>query len=457
MRSYKPHMMIIISLFFLSAVGHSADATLKDDAYHYMKNGVDDNLYNEWWYFNGVGNDSQFLVVYLLSDPDNLTSSRKLQALAVVLEDGRQPAIGLRQSRGFGGDRDSPTFDLDQSGFSIQEEPNLKVWGLVEDGISGAPIRWDLIYKPAVSPWFVMPVQSHVGHLKGDGMKWLAYMPSANVTGKLTLGDRTLEINATGYHDHGWGRWALNDPQITWAQVSVPKDGFSLTLGDILGDGRSTFLGIKYAGKTIQFSSKQIKLNYTAFAFDPATARTYPAGYKLEAENGDYRLELMIAAQRSVPLLVDYPLPMPSLLAFQQVSSLQGTLKSKSGEEYRFDETGFSGYTTHRLHPIFGRVNATQAFSDAANITVTATNERTGQEKTEKTASEGWFSIDADYSDYLANSTAPWVADGDRIRLEVSDGARRESSTIVSINMTEDSQEARLDPLLLHAARPVIK
>ncbi len=444
MRSYKPYIItiIIISLLFLSDPGLSADATLKDDAYHFMKNGVDDNLYNEWWYFNGVGDHSQFLVVYLLSDPENLTSSRKLQALAVVLEDSRQPAMGLHQSRGFGGDRDSPTFDLDQSGFSVQDDQDLKVWGTAEDGASGAPISWDLIYRPAVSPWFVIPVQTHVGHLKGDGMKWLAYMPSANVTGKLTLGDRTLEINATGYHDHGWGRWALNDPQITWAQVSVPKDGFSLTVGDILGDGRITSLGIKYAGKTIQFSTKQIKLNYTVFAFDNATSRTYPAGYKLLAENGEYRVELTIAAQKSLPLMIDYPAPMPSLLAFQQVSNMQGTLISKAGEEYRFNETGFSGYTTHRRHPIFGRVNATQDANDVAYIT--ATNERTGQEKTEKTTSEGWFSIDADYSDYLANSSAPWVADGDRIRLEASNGAGVVGSTNVTVNMTENEQEARL-------------
>ena len=139
-------------------------------------------------------------------------------------------------------------------------------------------------------------------------------------------------------------------------------------------------------------------------------------------------------------MITDYPLPMPNYLIYGQVSDFQGTLKSKSGEEYEFEERGFSGYATHKLHPIYGRVEA----ADAANINITATNERTGQEKIELTSSEGWFSFDADYLDYLTNSTAPWVADGDRVRLEISEGSRKGNSTVLLINKAEDQQEANL-------------
>ena len=70
-------MMIVIVAFFLSGMGWAVDASPKDDAYHYMANGVDDQLYNEWWYFDVADNDTQFLVVYLLSDPDNISSAKK--------------------------------------------------------------------------------------------------------------------------------------------------------------------------------------------------------------------------------------------------------------------------------------------------------------------------------------------------------------------------------------------
>jgi hypothetical protein len=157
----------------------------------------------------------------------------------------------------------------------------------VLDETTGEPIAWELVYQPAASPWFSIPVQPHIGHLKGDWMKWLVYMPSANVTGSITVGNRTLNIDGIGYHDHFWDRFALSDPQITWAEASEPGDGFSLTLGEIQGDERNAFMGIKIEGKTIKFSSKQIKLNYTNVVLDNATAVMQPTGYNVSAENGE--------------------------------------------------------------------------------------------------------------------------------------------------------------------------
>jgi len=343
------YAIAILSVLLLSGTGLAADASMKDDAYHYMRNSIDDNLYNEWWYFNAISNNSQFFVFYLLCDPDNLTGSGKLQVLAAVLEDGKPPVIGLRQSRGFGGDRNSPTLDLDQSGFALQDESSLNVWGRASDETSGTPISWNLIYQPAVSPWFAIPVQEKVGHTKGGWMKWLAYMPSANVSGSLTLGESVFKVDGTGYHDHCWGRWALNDPQFAWAQCSIPKEGFSLTLGDILGEQQRSYLGIKFEGRTIIFSGKQVRLNMTRFANDPQTAETYPSRYEVVAENNDFLLNMTANVQKTVPLMIDYPAPAPSYLVFQQVSDLQGVLYSKTGREYQFDAVGFTGYTTPRM------------------------------------------------------------------------------------------------------------
>jgi hypothetical protein len=246
-----------------------------------------------------------------------------------------------------------------------------------------------------------------------------------------------------GYHDHVWGRWVQNDPQFVFVEASVPEDGFSLALGGILGEQQNTLLGIKYKGETIQFSGKQVKLNYAASAFDPETALVYPSSFEVEAKSGDYSLNMLARAQRNVPLLIDYPAPMPGYLVFQQVSDLQGILRSKEGEEYQFDARGFSGCTSHRLHPIYGKVRAADAAS-LSNVTVAAKNLMTGQEKIVLTTSDGWFSIDADYADYLANSTAPWVADGDRVRLETGRDGGGRNSTIISIDLGADKQEANL-------------
>jgi hypothetical protein len=430
------------SLSFLSGQGAAADASLKDDAYHYLHNGIDDQIYNEWWYFNGVSNETQFSISYLLSDPENLTGMRRFQVRAIVLEGGKPAAIGVHQSKGFGGDKNGPNVDIDQSGLSYQDDSNFQIQGTVEDISSGAPIQWDLAYESASSPWFPTPVQSHIGHLKGDWMKWLVYMPSARVTGTLSWENQTKNIEAVGYHDHNWGRWAYNDPQFNWAQVSVPDDSFSLVLGDMIGEQRNTILGIGFAGDVSKFSGKQIKLNSTDFALDSLTSRMYPTAYRASADNGDFELDVNISVIKNVPLLISYPAPLPSYVVFEQVALLNGTLKPEEGEAYRFEELGFTQYTTHRLHPIFGKVNVTDA--ENANITITATNERTGQVKIANAGSEGSFSFDADYADYLANGTAPWVADGDAVRVEARDAVDRQGNSTIMIDMAEDGQEVEV-------------
>ncbi len=432
-------LIIAFSISFLSGQGTAADASLKDDAYHYLHNGIDDQLYNEWWYFNGISNDTQFSISYLLSDPENLTGLRKLQVRTIVLEDGKPAVTGLHQSRGFGGDKNGPNVDIDQSGFSYEDESNFQVRGSVEDISSGAPIQWDLAYESAASPWFATPVQSHVGHTKGDWMKWLVYMPSAHVTGTLSWENQTRNIEAVGYHDHNWGRWAFNDPQWNWVQVSAPDDGFAMALGDAIGEQRNTLLGISYAGDELKFSGRQVTMNYTDFSFDPLTSRTYPVAYEVEADNGDYELEVNISVIRNVPLLISYPAPLPSYVIFEQVALFKGTLRPQEGEVYQFEKMGFAQYTTHRLHPLFGRVNATD--SGNIDITITATNERTGQTKTAEPSSEGWFSFDASYADYLSDSTSPWIADGDSMRIEAKNAAGRQNSSDITIDMAEDGQE----------------
>ncbi len=436
-------MTLAISILFLSCLGAAADASLKDDAYHFLHNGIDDQLYNEWWYFNGVSNDTQFSISYLISDPENLTGMRRFQVRAIVMEDDKPAVIGIHQSKGFGGDKNGPNVDIDQSGLAYEDDYNFHVWGTVEDISAGAPIKWDLAYESASSPWYATPVQSHIGHLKGDWMKWLVYMPSARAKGTLSWNNQTREIDAVGYHDHNWGRWAFNDPQLNWAQVSVPDDGFSLVLGDIIGEQRNTLLGVSLGGEALKFSGRQIGMNYTDFALDPLTSRMYPIAYQASADNGDYELDLNISVVKNMPLIISYPAPQPSYIVFEQVALFNGTLRPEEGEAYRFEKLGFAQYTTHRLHPIFGRINVsrTNAENNYNDITVTATNERTGQVKTGNASLEGSFSFDADYADYLANSAAPWVVDGDTVRVEAKDAAGRQSNSTITVDMAKDRQE----------------
>lgn len=440
--------IICLSAIFLLALSlglpaAAIEVSLSDDAFHYVHNGIDDQLYNEWWYFNGISSDAQFIFCYLISDPENITGLRKIQVLAMLMDD---PAVvAVHQSKGYGGDRNNPSFDIDQSSITALNASTYRIFGSARDLLSGQPVDWDLTYRAIFNPWFATPVQINIGNTDGGWMKWLVYMPSARVTGTITANNQTRKINATGYHDHNWGRWVYNDPQWNWAWVSKPEDGFGLSLGETIGSDKLTLLGLNYAGKSVKFSGDQVNLTYSDYLLDPITASTYPGIYKVRAKNNDYLLEMIITVQKNVPFLFDYPKPLPSFLIFEQLSRFKGTLKSKGASDYSFDQLGFSRYSTHRLHPIYGKINV----SGPKNVTVTARNERTGQIKTASTGSSAWFGFDADYADYLANRSSPWVSGGDKVSLVVQYNNNEIMNTsMITIDIKQDRQEVNLSSYL---------
>ena len=163
--------------------------------------------------------------------------------------------------------------------------------------------------------------------------------------------------------------------------------------------------GVQYEGKAAKFTNRQINLSYVDFTLNNLTIRTYPVAYAIEADNGDYKLSARIDVLKGVPLLTYYWLPMPSCVISEQVSRFNGILPPKGGEAYNFDSISFSEYTTHNIHPIYGQIDST----DPRNVTVMATNQKTGESRSTEPSFPGYFSLDRNYVDYLNNKTAPWV------------------------------------------------
>jgi len=235
---------------------------------------------------------------------------------------------------------------MDKSGFSADERGIINVWGEVKDEATGQPFRWDLTYESAADPLYAIPTQAKVDQF--GWMKWLVYMPSARVTGSITIGNRTLALNGTGYHDHIWGRFPLSDSQFTWAEANDPAEHFSLSYREISGGEKEAYIGVHKDDEQIDFSGRQVNVNYTEYSeygLDNATA-IYPARYNVQADNGKWSLELEVAVQESIATLLDYPWPTADRVDLQQLALLQGTLRSKSGEEYVFQVRGFSGYSS---------------------------------------------------------------------------------------------------------------
>ena len=370
-------LMALFSLIFLvNPCGAAVDASAEDDAFHYMKNGIDDQNYQEWWRFFVQDNETQIMLIYLLSDPDNISQSRKIEVQALAMQDGQPAAFGAHQSGGFGGDRRSPMLEIDGSGFSPHEESDLHVWGLVEGSAPrGENISWDLTFQPLASPWFAVPVQAHLGLLAGGWIKWLVYMPSSQVRGSLTIGNKTVDVMGKGYHDHAWGRFDLANVRMTTAWVAEPLDGFSLSLGEITGEQRLAFLWVEKEGKSIVFPQNRVMLTEIGSYLDNETGLGYPSTYRVEAESGEYKLNFTVDVLRAEAVSLDFKPPETSQTIFHQRSLLQGNLTSRSGEAYEFAEEGLSAHWSAGPKPSGDEIDGDSVISPNGALNLSAKNQ----------------------------------------------------------------------------------
>ncbi|MEA3325021.1 MAG: hypothetical protein U9Q37_07785, partial [Euryarchaeota archaeon] len=234
-------------------------------------------------------------------------------------------------------------------------------------------------------------------------------------------------------HDHNWGEWFFDDPQWNWAQVSLPEENVSLIIGDVIAPpARNTTMALDYDGTTITFDD--IDLTYTSYEFDPVTSKLYPDVYHVTGNSDEYGIDVTITVSRNVPMVRTFPETLPDYVIFEQVSDYNVTLFKDETPVYSLNQSGFSEYTTHRVHTIYGRV------PNAEGARVTVTNTRTGVSKQSNVAS-GYYSVDGDFLDYLVNNTSPWVAGGDVLLIEVVKDQNM-GNAILIVDMSVDKQQS---------------
>ncbi len=420
---------------FMQENGLPTQVALKENAYHYKYSldGINDNLYTEWWYFNVYNEEMQFLVCYLLFDPGNLTGIGDAEVLAVVY-DG-MPLIGFTSTSvsDFTADYEKPNVTIGSNTLLALNDTTVVVNGSCYDIYLNIPIQWNLRYTMDVGSWFGAPEPMLVGHRPDDWMQWLSYMTGANVQGTITIGGITYNMSGRGYHDHNWGEWLFDDPYWNWAQVSVPEENVSLILGDVIvPPARNIMMAFKYNETTITFD--EINLSYTSYGFDPTTSKLYPDAYHVTGNGDEYSINVSINVIKNVPLVRSFPGALPDYVIYEQVSDYDITLFKAEELVYSLNQGGFSEYTTHVVHTIYGRV------LNAEGALVTVTNARTGVSK-QSTVASGYYSVDGDFLDYLINDTSPWVADGDIMHIEAVKNQNMSDTTLI-VNMSVDKQQA---------------
>lgn len=70
---------------------------------------------------------------------------------------------------------------------------------------------------------------------------WLCAVPKGEVTGTLTIGDKTREIHGFGYHDHQWGNVNFVNEWNHWLWARQSFDDYSMLVFDMVSNKNTEF------------------------------------------------------------------------------------------------------------------------------------------------------------------------------------------------------------------------
>jgi hypothetical protein len=349
----SPGIIIILCL----AGGVRADpgaVTRQDDAYHFASfaDGRHDGLFAEWWYFNLVDPDQdvQAIFAYSVVDPTDRTGRGLSSVLAVAYVAGGplQEGVYLPPDA-----FDASTEQADVTvGLGLPSGGHMEV---IDDGryrivgtVAGAhSIAWNLVYERQSDSWFAAD-RRHVGQFPWEQMSWLVYMPSASVSGILTVDGHAYRIRgARGYHDHNWGEWIPGLVTWNWAQYSGPR--VRVAVGDFPKVAEGT-VGVDFDGRQTAFEKPQYRITHSAWRFDTVNKRWFPTRSRVRAESDRMLLDIRFRALDTVPIVPPLDLPVRPLV-YEQTADITGTLWEKTpAGEWRlltsFAGPGFKEYTS---------------------------------------------------------------------------------------------------------------
>jgi len=332
----------------------AATVSRQDDAYHFASfaDGRHDGLFAEWWYFNLMDPDEgvEAIFAYSVVDPAGRTGRGLSSVLAVAYVAGGSVQQGAYLPP------DAFVASTEQAdlsvGLGLPEGGRVEVLDderyRIVGTVGGAhAVAWNLVYERQSEPWFAAD-RRLVGRFPWEQMSWLVYMPSASVRGILAVDGHEYRIRgARGYHDHNWGEWIPGLVTWNWAQYSDPR--VRIAVGDFPKVAEGT-VGVDFDGEQTVFDAKQYRITHSAWRFDAANRRWFPARSRVRAENDRRLLDVRFRARDTVPIVP--PLDLPVLpLVYEQTADITGTLWEKTpAGEWRlltsFAGPGFKEYTS---------------------------------------------------------------------------------------------------------------
>jgi hypothetical protein len=345
----KKKILTLMLLYLILCLPSIVSATLSDDGYHFSDYYESPNVsdYGEWWYFNFVQEDIQAVIQYSLWDPAQTTEiSYGLIYLSISCEGETLDVFFPIPWDYITTSESSADLVMGPNTITVSDESYI-LQGYVE-GLQGNTVSWDLQYIQTVQSFEVETI--NMSPDPNEEMNWYTQMPSATVLGVLTVNQNTIQIDATGYHDHNWGPWKLYNGLWNWFQTSnqnlavVGYDFYSLGRGSIT---------VLLDGDKITFEEGTYEIINYDWEFNPEALQLYPTKTQVIAQSRGYSLILNIAVKQTGLVQRYYENEGLVWTVFESTALFKGFLVGR-GLFAPVNTQGFKEYTTSILVPPMG-------------------------------------------------------------------------------------------------------
>lgn len=314
----------------------------------------------EWWYFDAIMDDGTKVVVNFNSHMDDImktTVEQHIPPEARKTGDVRFLRVRVTESDGktnhetflmFGADETEISKDRCSVKFgSHMFAGDLEEYSIKVDPVQGTGV--DLKLSSIGEPWRPGAGYFVFGEDEDRFFTWLCAVPKGIVTGTITYGGKTLEVQGYGYHDH---QWANIDHVILWNNWMWARQNlgdYNLLVFDFIssaeyGYKRYPLVFVENSdGKIVfeSFENENAKCEILEEYIQEGTNKNYPKVSKYTFENEGKKLIYTLTADEEIEISDPYSASPPAMRKHYDDHNLRPSYArySATGEFIYFDGT----------------------------------------------------------------------------------------------------------------------
>lgn len=278
----------------------------------------------EWWYFDAILDDGTAVVIQFLQ-----------KSLTTVNDAVGHPTVNFKITLPDGTHYDEmPTYPVDECEYGtgkcdVKFGSNTFMGDLKNYTIYVAPVNGigaDLHLTSLTQPFRPGTAYFDFGENGEQYYTWLCAVPKGEVSGSLTVGNKTINVHGFGYHDHQWG--SMNYLMVwnhwTWARQSF--EDYTLLVFDMVAARNYGFKRFPITfiqdkdGNIIFENTKDVFYEVLKEYHDDESGKDYPKVSRYVFNQGSKKVEYTLAADKILQSEDAYRLvPEQTRTAFDQM------------------------------------------------------------------------------------------------------------------------------------------